>query len=61
MADALSRKPTASLASIKAVQLPLLLKFRELNVKLIVDNSGEVLANFSARPLLLQEIWETQM
>ena len=51
----------ANLASIKVVQLPLLLEFRGLNVELTVDNSGAVLANFSARPLLLQETWEAQM
>ena len=51
--DALSNKPTASLASIKVVQLPLLLKFRELNAELIIDNYEAVLENFSARPLLL--------
>ena len=54
--DALSHKPTATLASIKAVQLPLLLEFRELNAELSVDDSRPVLANFSARPLMLQEI-----
>ena len=56
MADALSRKPTAILASINAVQLSLLLEFRELNVGLTVDDLGAVLVNFSARPLMLQEI-----
>ena len=38
--DALSHKPTATLASIKAVQLPLLLEFRGLNAELTVDDSG---------------------
>ena len=61
MADALSRKPTASLASIKAVQLSLLLEFRGLNMELTVDDPGAMLASFNARPLLLQEIWKTQM
>ena len=61
VADALSHKPTVTLASIKAVQLPLLLEFRGLNAELTVDDSGAVLASFSARPLLLQEIWEAQM
>ena len=59
--DALSHKPIASLALIKAVQLPLLLEFRGLNEEWTVDNSGVVLASFSARPLVLQEIWEAQM
>ena len=53
VADALSYKSIVTLASIKAVQLPLLLEFRELNVGLTVDDSGAVLANFSARPLML--------
>ena len=48
--------PTVTLASIKVVQLPLLLEFRELNAELTVDNSGVVLANFSARPLMWREI-----
>ena len=39
VAVALSRKPTANLASIKAVQLPLLLEFKELNAELTIDNS----------------------
>ena len=56
VADALSHKPIASLASIKAVKLPLLFEFRELNAELTIDNSGVVLVNFSVRPLLLQEI-----
>ena len=53
VADALSHKPIATLASIKAVQLSLLLEFRGLNAELTVDDSGVVLASFSARTLLL--------
>ena len=60
-ADTLSHKPTATLASIKVIQLPLLLEFRGLNAELTVDDSGAVLASFNARPLLLQEIWEAQI
>ena len=56
VANTLSRKPTATLASIKAVQLPLLLEFREFNAELTIDNFKAVLANISARPLLLQKI-----
>ena len=40
VADALSRKPTATLASIKTVQLPLVKKLKELNAELTVSNSG---------------------
>ena len=61
VADALSRKPTATLASIKTVQLPLVKELKELNAELTVSNSGALLAHFKARPLLLEEIWETQM
>ena len=43
------------------MQLSLLLEFRGLNAELTVDDSGAVLASFSARPLLSQEIWEAQM
>ena len=56
MADALSHKPTATLASIKAAQLPLLLEFKELNAELTMDDSRAILANFSTRPILLQKI-----
>ena len=61
VADALSRKPTATLASIKTVQLPLVKELKELNAELTVSNSGALLAHFKARPLLLEEIWEAQM
>ena len=56
--DALSRKPTATLASIKTVQLPLMKELRELNAGLAVCDSGALLAHFGARPLLLKEIWK---
>ena len=61
VADALSRKPTANLTSIKIVQIPLMLELRGLNVGLEVDTSGVLLASFSARPLLLREIYEAQL
>ena len=53
MADALSHKPMTTPASIKAIQLPLLLEFRKLNAELAMDDSKAVLTNFSARPLML--------
>ena len=53
VADALTCKPMAILASIKAVQLSLLLEFRELNAGLTVDDSGVVLTNLNARSLML--------
>ena len=56
VAYALSHKPTINLTSIKAVQLSLILEMKGLNAGLTVDDSKTLLANFSARPLLLEEI-----
>ena len=61
VADALSRKPKATLAFIKTVQLPLMKELKELNAGLAVSDSRALLAYFGARPLLLKEIWEIQM
>ena len=61
VADALSRRPTATLASIKTVQLPLVKELKELNADLTINDSGALLAHFGVRPLLLEEIWEAQM
>ena len=61
VADALSYKPTANLASIRAVQIPLMLELRGLNAGLEVDTLEALLASFSARPLLLGEIYEVQL
>ena len=61
VADTLSHKPIAYLVSIKAVQLPLMLELKGLNVGLTVNDSEALLANFIVRPLLLEEIWEAQM
>ena len=61
VSDALSHKPTATLASIKTVQLPLVKELKHLNAELTVNHSGALLAHFKARPLLLEEIWEAQM
>ena len=61
VAEALSRKPQATLAFIKTVQLPLVKELKELNAGLAVSDSGALLAHFGTRPLLLKEIWEMQM
>ena len=61
VADALSCKPTANLASIRTIQIPLMLELRRLNVGLEVDTSRARLASFSARPLLLGEIYEAHL
>ena len=61
VADTLSHKPTTSLASIRAVQIPLMLELRGLDAGLEVDASGALLASFSVKPLLLGEICEAQL
>ena len=58
VADVLSHKHTANLASIRAIKIPLMLELRRLDVGLEVDTSGALLASFSDRPLLLGEIYE---
>ena len=59
--DTLSSKPTISLASIRAVQTPLMLELRRLDAGLEVDTSGALLVSFNVRPLLLGEIYEAQL
>ena len=49
--DALSHKPTANLASIRIVQLSLMLELKGLNAWLTVDDSRALLVNFDTRPL----------
>ena len=60
VADALSQKSTATLSHIKAVYLPLMLELRTHNAKLIVKDSGALLASFQVRPTLIDEIYKAQ-
>ena len=56
VADALSRKSTATLSHLKVVRAPLLIELRTTGVELEVDEVGALLANFHVRPTLLDRI-----
>ncbi|KAL5739512.1 hypothetical protein ACOSQ2_028692 [Xanthoceras sorbifolium] len=60
VADALSRKPTSSVAHLKTVYLPLLVELRSLGVRLKMSNSGALVAAFHVRPILVDRIRELQ-
>ena len=61
VADALSRRPSSSVAHLRAGYLPLLVEMRSLGVKLEVGNSGALLATFQVRPVLVDRIRELQI
>ena len=61
MADALSRKSTSSLAYMQIIQLPLMVKLRELGVELRMHASGALFASFQLRPILVDRILEAQL
>ena len=56
VADALSRKTTASLAYVRSEYLPMLLCMRASRIQLDVDSGGALLARVTVRPMLLNEI-----
>ncbi|WMV45623.1 hypothetical protein MTR67_039008 [Solanum verrucosum] len=57
IADALSRK---SFASISLSPFPLLLELRAMNVCFTLDSNGSVIANLQVKPILLEQVKETQ-
>ena len=61
VADALSRKSTGSLAYMQTIQLPLMVKLRELGVELGMHFSGALFASFQLRPILVDQILEAQL
>ena len=61
VADALSRKFTGSLAYMQTIQLPLMVKLRELGVELRMHASGALFASFQLRPILVDCILEAQL
>ena len=61
VADALSRKSTGSLAYMQTIQLPLMVKLRELGVELRIHASGALFASFQLRPILVDRILEAQL
>ena len=61
VADALSRKSSATLAYIRTVYVPLLNDMKALRIDLNYDDSGALLANFVVRPSLVDQIRGAQM
>ena len=56
VADALSRKSSATLAYIRTAYVPLLADMKVLRINLDCDDSGALLANFVVRPSLVDQI-----
>ena len=61
VADALSRKSSATLAFICIAYVPLLVEMKALRINLDYDDSGALLANFVVRPSLVDQIRVSQM
>ena len=53
VADALSRKSSASLAYIRTAYVPILMEMRILGLDLNYDGYGALLASFVVRPSLM--------
>ena len=53
VADALSRKSSATLAFIRTVYVPLLTEMKVLRINLDYDDLGALLASFVVRPSLV--------
>ena len=60
VADALSRKSTSSISHLKDVYLPRLVELRSLGVRLVLTDTGALLATFHIRPVLIDRIRELQ-
>ena len=56
VADALSRKSSATLAYICTAYVPLLLDMKALRINLDYDDSGALLVSFVVRPYLIDQI-----
>ena len=61
VADALSRKSSATLSYIRTVYVPLLIDMKALRVNLDYDDSGALMANFVVKPSLIEQIRGNQM
>ena len=61
VADSLSRKSTGSLDYMQTIQLPLMVKLRELGAELRMHDSGALFASFQLRPILVDRILEAQL
>ena len=61
VADALSRKSSATLVHIRTAYVPLLIDMRALKINLDYDGHGALLENFVVRPSLVEQIRGKQM
>ena len=60
VADALSRKPSSSLAQLKAEYLTMLVELRSMGVILETAESGTLVAAFHVRPVLVDRVRDLQ-
>ena len=60
VADALSRKPSSSLAQLKAEYLTMLVELRSMGVSLETTESGTLVAAFHVRPVLVDRVRDLQ-
>ena len=60
VADALSRKPSSSLAQLKAEYLTMLVELRSMGVSLETADSGTLVVAFHVRPVLVDKVRDLQ-
>ena len=60
VADALSRKPSSSLAQLKAEYLPMRVELRSMGVSLETAESGTLVAAFHVQPVLVDRVRDLQ-
>ena len=60
VANALSRKPSSSLAQLKAEYLTMLVELRSMGVSLETADSGTLVAAFHVRPVLVDRVRDLQ-
>ena len=60
VADALSMKPSSSLAQLKAGYLMMLVELRSMGVSLETTESGTLIAVFHVRPVLVDRVRDLQ-
>ena len=60
VADALRRKPSSSLAQLKAEYLTMLVEMRSMEVNLETAESGTLAVGFHVRPVLVDRVRDLQ-
>ena len=60
VANALSRKPSSSVAQLKAEYLTMLVELRSMGVSLETAESGTLVATFNVRPVLVDRVKDLQ-